>query len=477
MVLTTEAYAAQLSTSTIPIVSFDHIAEQVFCDRLLEPLPVSNPASLAYVIYTSGSTGEPKGVLLEHQGLADMAQYHAEQFELGPGSQFLQFASLCFDASVLEVFCCLTAGATLHLTDAKAPGAPLVNTLEQRQISHVLLPPSTLEVLPEAPLPDLKTVISGGEPCTEEIVRRWATGRQLINAYGPTETTVTATTWLCQNGVAGPPPIGSVCAHTTLYVVDDEGRLLSPGQAGELYIGGSGVARGYLNRPELTKNSFRPNPFSDLPGDRVYKTGDLVCQREDGVLEFRSRLDRQLKVRGFRIEPAEIEVCLLTHPQVEEALVVRQYHTEFHGQLIAYYTVNSDCQTETLRSWLQERLPHYMLPAYLIRLDELPRTDGVVDRNRLPEPATVAHVPNGEVAYSPAELLLMEVWSDILGIGEIGPEDHFIELGGDSLLSVRIAERANRLGMDLSAQDVLSYPTIRELVALLGKTSLEKGDC
>ncbi len=471
LLLTTQSLAAQLPVCSIPVLTLDALPNQIFNSEPTTFQQTSHPESLAYVIYTSGSTGNPKGVLLEHCGLTDMAQFHAKQFSLGPTSDFLQFASLCFDASVLEIFCTLTAGATLHLTAPanKTPGSPLIKTLQERKISHVLLPPSTLEVLPEASLPNLKTLISGGEPCTPDIASRWATGRQFINAYGPTEATVTATTWVCHQDDTLPPPIGHACENTQIYIMDPQGNPVPTGQPGELYLGGTGVARGYLNLPELTQEFFLPDPNQTNPNAKLYKTGDQVCQRPDGALEFLGRLDRQLKIRGYRIEPEEIETCLRTHPQVQEVAVHAVENATSHNSLTAYCIVEKKFDANTLRDWLQTRLPNYMLPTHYIPVDELPKSPvNKMDAAHLLQPSAPESA-NAHPPCSSQEAALVEIWSSVLGFEPIGPDDHFIELGGDSLLSARISEKAQQQGMDLSPQDILSYPTIGELIQLLAE--------
>ncbi len=479
LVVTTESIAAKLPTGALPVCRLDQLGKKLLRETPVDFQQTSKPVDLAYVIYTSGSTGKPKGVLLEHGGLRDMALFHAKQFSLGPGSHFLQFASVCFDASVLEIFCALAAGATLHLTDStnRLPGQPLVETLQQRKISHVLLPPSTLAVLPDAELPDLKTLISGGEPCTAALVDRWARGRQLINAYGPTETTVTATTWCCQHGDRDTPPIGRACAETTLYVLDEENRPVPPGQSGELHIGGSGVARGYLNLPELTQAQFLPDLFSQQAGARLYKSGDIVCQRDDGALEFLGRLDRQIKTRGFRIELGEIEACLQEHPDIEQAVVQVIQQPDSHDSMTAYYIVvgngvaksHTQLDESTLRGWLQKQLPAYMLPARYVAVDQLPPNEaGKVEVSRLPQPVRLDGLGNLPPPSSQAAALA-KIWADVLGFENVGMQEHFIELGGDSLLSVRIAEQARQQGIEISAQDILSYPTIGELMELMAR--------
>ncbi|NJK63589.1 MAG: amino acid adenylation domain-containing protein, partial [Synechococcaceae cyanobacterium SM2_3_1] len=262
----------------------------------------TNPENLAYVIYTSGSTGQPKGVMVQHRGLINLAQAQIKIFGVSSESRVLQFASINFDASISEIVMALGSGARLCLASPATllPGDPLIQTLEAQAITHVTLPPSVLAVLPVQDLPDLTTLIVAGEACSADLVAKWGKGRRFFNAYGPTEATVCTTIAVCEQG---PPPIGRPIANTQAYILDPHLNPVPVGVPGELHIGGIGLARGYLNRPELTQQKFIPNPFSDLPEARLYKTGDLARYLRDGTIEYLGRMDDQVKIRGYRIEP------------------------------------------------------------------------------------------------------------------------------------------------------------------------------
>jgi amino acid adenylation domain-containing protein len=303
------------------------------------PIPLATLKNLAYVIYTSGSTGLPKGVLIEHRGLPNLAMAQIQRFGIRPDSRVLQFSSLNFDASASEIMMAL-AGATLFLAkrDTLLPGSTLWQFLYKYAITTVTLPPSVLALLPVEPLPSLQTLIVAGEPCPAELVARWKPGRHFFNAYGPTETTVCATMFECSenNHPSSPPPIGHPLPNTQVYVLNTHLQRMPIGVPGELYIGGMGLARGYLNRPELTAEKFISNPFSKDPQARLYKTGDLVRYRPDGNLEFLGRIDNQVKVRGFRIELGEIETVLTQHPTVQEAVVIAREDNPGDKRLVGY---------------------------------------------------------------------------------------------------------------------------------------------
>jgi amino acid adenylation domain-containing protein len=301
--------------------------------------------NLAYVIHTSGSAGRPKGVLLAHRGLCNVAESQCRILDVGSDSRILQFASLSFDASIFEMVMALTAGATLCLgtPDSVLPGPPLIQLLRDQAISIVTLPPSALAALPVEQLPALRTICVAGEAVSADLVARWASGRRFFNLYGPTESTIWATVAECSDPHQR-PAIGRPIANVQVYVLD---RHLNPapiGVPGELHIGGEGLARGYLNQPELTAEKFISHPFSPEPGARLYKTGDLVRYRAEGDLEFLGRIDQQVKLRGYRIELGEIETVLSQHPAVQESVVVAREDTPGEKRLVAYVVQDRHCR-------------------------------------------------------------------------------------------------------------------------------------
>ena len=340
-------------------------------ENLVSKLTVEN---LAYVIYTSGSTGMPKGVMIAHRGLCNR-EPEFKLYHVRPDSCVLQFASLSFDTSVSEIFMTLLAGAMLCLEaqDSLLLGPALMNVLRNREITTVTLPPSVLATLTVEELPALQTLIAAGEACTANLVATWGPGRRFLNAYGPTEVTVCATVAECVDD-NHKPPIGRPVPNKQVYLLDQHFQLVPLGVPGELYIGGVGLARGYLNRPELTAEKFIPNPFSQEPGARLYKTGDLACYLTDGNIEFLGRIDHQVKLRGFRIELGEIEAVLVQHTGVRETVVVTCDYAAGDKRLVAYIIPYQEQvpTTSELRRFLKQKLPDYMIPSAFLFLDALP---------------------------------------------------------------------------------------------------------
>jgi amino acid adenylation domain-containing protein len=314
--------------------------------------------NLAYVIYTSGSTGKPKGVLVEHRGLCNVVAAQIQVFNLQPENRILQFSSLSFDASIFEMLLAFGVGASLYIPPktARLPGFELVQFLQSQAIATAILTPAVLAVLPAAELPNLQTVIAGGEACSNEIVKQWAFDRRFFNAYGPTEATIWATVARV-NASSGnnydKPSIGHPVANTQIYLLDAHLQPVPIGVVGEVYIGGDGLARGYLNRPDLTAERFISNPFEKSKLNRLYKTGDLARYLADGNLEFVGRIDEQVKIRGFRIELGEIEALLEQHPMVREAVAISDESESTDKRIIVYVVPNQD-NTQELEQQLQD---------------------------------------------------------------------------------------------------------------------------
>jgi len=354
VVLTQRELEARLPVFWGQTVCLDSEWERIGAERESNPErgPERGPESevaaenLAYVIYTSGSTGRPKGVMVAHGGLCNLVEAQREAFGIGDQSRVLQFASLSFDASVSEIFVTFAAGASLHVhrQENLLPGADLVRALKEDQITTVTLPPSVLAVLSPGELERLQTVVAAGEACGAEVVERWARGRRFLDAYGPTEATVCASVGECDPESNGKPTIGRPIANTRLYILDPEMNPVPVGVRGELYISGVGLARGYLGRPELTAERFIPNLFGGEGGERLYRTGDLCRYLLNGEIEFIGRTDEQVKVRGYRIEPSEIENVLSEQPGVRQAVVVAREDEPGQKRLVAY--VVTDLTTE-----------------------------------------------------------------------------------------------------------------------------------
>ncbi len=334
--LTQQHLQASLPSHPSTLIDLDSHWERIAQESEQNPVNQTAPNHLAYCIYTSGSTGEPKGVLLEHRGLCNLAIAQSHIFNVQPSGHILQFASLNFDASISEIVMALISGAVLCLgTQKTLSGRPLLQLLRDQAITVATLPPSVLATLPTEIVDSLQTLIVAGESCSSELVARWASGRRFFNAYGPTETTVCATIAECTDTHQN-PPIGHPIVNTQIYVLDRQMQPVSVGTEGELYIGGVSLARGYLNRPKLTEERFVPNPFNENSNTRLYKTGDLVRYRADGQLEFLGRIDHQVKIRGFRIELGEIEAVLHRHPGIQNAMVIDREDIPGDKRLVAY---------------------------------------------------------------------------------------------------------------------------------------------
>ncbi|SDM86807.1 non-ribosomal peptide synthetase [Allokutzneria albata] len=406
-------------------------------------LTVDSPA---WVIYTSGSTGRPKGVVVSHRGLAALSATQVENFRVGPGSRVLQFASPSFDAAGWELCMALLSGACLVLAPAERlqPGEPLAEVIREQGVTHVTLPPVALGVMQE--LPKGLTLVVAGEACPPELVGRWSVDRRMINAYGPTETTVCATMSAPLSGTVV-PPIGRPNVNAKVYVLDGRLRPVPPGVTGELYVTGDCLARGYLNRPGLTAERFVACPF----GGRMYRTGDLVRWNSAGQLEFVGRADHQVKVRGFRIELGEIEAVLTT--RVSQAIVIVREDRPGDRRIVAYVVGDAT----GLREHAESQLPDYMVPSAFVVLDALPVTpNGKIDVKALPAPAAEV---TGARARSPREELLCTLFAEVLGVGEVGADQDFFALGGDSILCIELATSARRAGLAFTVRDIFQHRT------------------
>ena len=444
----------------------------------------ATPDNLAYVIYTSGSTGRPKGVEVTHHGLAHSTQARLAFY--GEGVRcFLLVSPFVFDSSVAGIFWTLCAGGVLALPpeDFQRDLPRFVASVARHGVSHLLCLPSLYALLLEqgtrAEFETLRTVIVAGEVCPGQLVgRHFETLPRtlLFNEYGPTEGTVWSTVHQClPEDSAARVPIGRPVAGVRAYVLDAGGRLAPRGVVGELYVGGAQLARGYLNRPAQTAERFVPDSFSGEPGARLYRTGDLVRYLNNGRLEFLGRADEQLKIRGFRVEPGEIEATLVSHAGVREALVVAREEGGAVPRLIGYVVACAAPPPTVgeLRAFLKERLPEHMTPAAFVVLEELPRTtSGKPDRRRLPAPDAAR--PTLDAVYvAPRTKLEQEVaavWREVLRLEKVGVQDNFFDLGGHSLLIVEAhLKLRDRLGREIPVVDLFSHPTIEALANHLGR--------
>jgi amino acid adenylation domain-containing protein len=433
-------------------------------------LATGNPA---YVIYTSGSTGTPKGVVISHAGIGSLAVSQKEAFAVRPGSRILQFASLSFDAAVSELCMALLSGAALVIAarDRLLPAEMLTRMVRESGITHVTLPPAVLAELPEGSLNGVSTLVAAGEACPAHLAAQWSAGRRMINAYGPTEATVCATMTGPLTAGGGVVPIGRPLANTRVFVLDAFLRPVPPGVTGEVYLAGAGLARGYLGRAGLTAERFTACPFPAAGGERMYRTGDLGRWTAGGELVFAGRADGQVKIRGFRVEPGEIEAVLARHPGIGQAAVVARENQPGQRQLVAYVVPAEGTAAPgpaALREHAARMLPDYMVPAAILPLAALPLTpSGKLDHGALPAPDFAGRVSPQE-PRTPAEEVVCSLFAEVLGVDRVGPGDSFFDLGGDSLMSVRIANRIRAvLGTDIDAATLLTAPTPASLAQSL----------
>ncbi|PYC13225.1 non-ribosomal peptide synthetase, partial [Pseudomonas mosselii] len=434
------------------------------------------PRHLAYVIYTSGSTGTPKGVMVEHRSVVNLVRWAAGLCPTRAGGALLHKTPISFDASVWELFWPLGSGLRLVLAraDGQRDADYVAREIIERQVSVVQFVPALLQQFVEqarsAQCTSLTDIVCGGGELTEALarqVRQRLPQVRLHNVYGPTETTVDCSVWTLDPGQPIPPgalPIGRPIDNTRLYVLDAHDQPVPWGVAGQLHIGGAGVARGYLGLPEQQAERFIASPFAK--GERLYRSGDLVRQAADGSLAFLGRNDHQVKLRGLRIEPGEIEACLNRLPGVREALVLVHQHPHSGPRLVAYHTGQAQA-AQALRESLLGQLPEYMVPALFIHLEAMPLTpNGKVDRKALPTPE--APTRQYQAPEGPVEAVLAAIWTDLLGVEAVGRDDNFFELGGHSLLAVRLVERMRQQALEADVRVLFSQPTLAALAASVG---------
>ncbi|MEW5926854.1 MAG: non-ribosomal peptide synthase/polyketide synthase [Gemmatimonadota bacterium] len=428
-------------------------------------------ANAAYVIYTSGSTGRPNGVVVPHGAVVNLLAAMERTLAPGPGDVLLAVTPLPFDISVLELFLPLSVGAAVVVADAgtASDGARLRDALAELRPSLMQATPATWHMLLEAGwegLPGL-AMLCGGEALAPGLAARLrARGERLWNVYGPTETTVWSTAERMAEG--GPVTVGRPLANTRVYVLDRHGRPVPAGVPGALFIGGRGVARGYHERPALTAERFVPDPFGREPGGRLYATGDRARFLADGRIEHLGRADDQVKVRGFRIEPGEVESALAGHPGVRRAVVAARDDLAGGKRLVAYVVPAAEPapSPRELRAWLRRTLPEHMVPGVVVTLDRLPLTPGgKVDRRALPEPEAGAAGEAEFVAPStPVQEILAEIWAAVLDAGSVGAADDFFALGGHSLLGTQVVARVrDALGVELPLRALFEAPTLAGL--------------
>jgi amino acid adenylation domain-containing protein len=474
VVISKSNLAEQLPEGNWKIVTLDLERTKIDSCETDVHIEKANPEDLAYVIYTSGSTGEPKGVQVTHANLLNLVAWHQAAFGVTANDRASLLASVGFDASVWETWPYLAAGASLHIPDNETRITPdlLRDWLVSSRISISFLPTVLAEQLMTMAWPDdtsLRFLLTGADT-----LRRFPSAGlpfAVINNYGPTECTVVAT-----SGTVTPeidreslPTIGRPIANTEIYLLDENLKQVPTGIAGEIYIGGVGVARGYLNRPELTGERFINDPFSGDANARLYRTGDLARKLSNGEIAYLGRVDEQIKVRGYRIEPNEIIAVLDRHPDVRASVVVARGADCSEKHLVAYVVAanHNSVTAESLRTFLRMELPDYMVPAVFVQVDSLPTTEnGKIDRKALPAPDAANTLWEQEFTAprNPLEERLAEMLAALLGIAEVSVNDNFFLLGGHSLLGTQlIGQIRGAFAVDLTLRSLFDAPTIAEL--------------
>lgn len=445
-----------------------------------DPTQLATPADLAYMIYTSGSTGTPKGVMISHGAIVNHMLWMQETFCFTEADAIVQKTPYSFDASVWEIFAPLIAGSRLIVAEPHGhQDAGYLAQLIQEQGATVLqLVPSMLRVMLQEPkfpsCSTLRLVFCGGEALPADLQQRFyeklGSWTSLWNLYGPTEATIDATFWECQpSGDQAIVPIGRPIANTQIYLLDAQQQPVPIGVVGELHIGGAGLARGYHNLAELTREKFIPNPFSDDPQARLYKTGDLARYRADGSIDYVGRMDFQVKVRGHRIELGEIETALGQHPALGGVVVSVREDIPGDQRLVAYFETDAEerLPTTELRNLIKQKLPEYMVPSAFVQLTKLPlTTNGKIDRRQLPapDPARTEVDEKFQAPRNEVEETLTRIWREVLGLTRVGIEDNFFDLGGNSLIAVEVFDRTREeLQLDLAIRLLFQYPTIKAL--------------
>ncbi|MBL8341598.1 MAG: amino acid adenylation domain-containing protein [Rubrivivax sp.] len=461
----------------VPQLALDRDAAAIAARPATPPACAVSGSDLAYVIYTSGSTGRPKGVMIEHAAVVNFLRSMHHEPGIAAGDRWVSVTTLSFDIFGLELWGPLSAGGTVVLASRATAldGRALSDLLQEQRATVLQATPATWRLLIEAGwsgLPGLK-MLCGGEALPRDLAGRLLQlGGELWNMYGPTETTIWSTLTRITDA-AEPITIGRPIAGTSVAILEASGQLAVPGVAGELCIGGAGVARGYHQRPELTAEKFATLSLAGGAPERWYRTGDLARLRSDGRLEFIGRRDNQIKLRGYRIELGEIEAALAAAPGVQQAVVVVREDVPGDQRLVAYVVARDGFAADAVRTALRARLPEYMVPNHVVALGALPLTpNGKIDRKALPAPAPEAPADAGPpVVMGPAEQRVADAWRELLGLPRVGLQDNFFDLGGHSLLLVRLQARLQReFERELPLVELFQYPTVQAQARRLAGT-------
>jgi aspartate racemase len=446
--------------------------------------PMSAATDLAYVMYTSGSTGQPKGVMVENRAVVRLVR-NTNFCKFGPEEVFLQFAPVSFDASTLEIWGPLLNGGKLVVMPPQTASLEdLGRAIREHGITTLWLTSGLFNLMVEQRLEDLRPIrqlLAGGDVLSSRHVRRVLENLSdctVINGYGPTENTTFTCCHVMRRGDPVPEsvPIGRPVSNTRVYILDESLRPVGGDTTGELYAAGDGVARGYLKGPAKTAEKFVRDPFSEEPGARMYRTGDLARWRDDGVVEFMGRIDNQVKIHGYRIEPGEIEIALRTHKFVNQACVAPHTADDGSKRLVCYFTTADDRELsgKELKQFLSGKVPAHMVPALFVRMERLPLSpNGKVDRTALPPPVWGGDESKGEGTATQFEVQIADVWKRVLRVERAGLDDNFFDLGGDSLLLLAVhANLQKGLQLEIPITDLFEFATIRTLAAHLSKAGL-----
>ncbi|MHB8595765.1 MAG: amino acid adenylation domain-containing protein [Ktedonobacteraceae bacterium] len=491
-----ESARDHLETDVIK-VALDTSWERITQASRDNPINQVTPENLSYILYTSGSTGKPKGVMVPHRGLVNYLYWCIHEYAIAEGQGTITYSSISFDFPITSLFAPLLAGRQVRLipenggTQSLEALGEALNTKEY--FSLIKITPTHLEALGQMIAPaqvnkQTRLLIIGGENLSSEKLSPWRTlapSIKMVNEYGPTEAVVGCCTYMISADTreTGAVPIGRPINNTRLYILDSRLEPVPTNVPGELYIGGEGVTRGYLGRPDLTAEMFIPNPFSQEQGTRLYRTGDLACYLSDGNIEFLGRMDHQVKIHGYRVEPGEVEIALCEHPSVRQAVVVERENHLGSKSLIAYVVLDqkqaSVIPLDSLANFLKESVPDYMIPAHFLQLDTLPLTpSGKVDRKALRESHTT--YLGRRVSYAapatPKEKVLVKIWTQTLGIEQLGILDDFFALGGDSILSIQVVARANRAGLHITPKQLFQLRTVAALAEAAVPVSAAKAE-
>lgn len=484
LLLTQRALASTiLAERNLAMICLDEACVDRECGFDVNPPVVGNGASLAYVMYTSGSTGVPKGVLVENRAVVRLVK-NTNYCRFTADEVFLQFAPISFDASTLEIWGPLLNGGRLVLMPAGASSLEELGQVIRREgVTTLWLTAGLFHVMVDERLDDLqplRQILAGGDVLSPQHVRKALEGLPnccLINGYGPTENTTFSCCYVMRSGeqIGETVPIGRPISNSRAYILGEDGRHVAPGQTGEIYTGGDGVARGYLNNPQATSEKFLPDPFAPEVGARMYRTGDLGRWRGDGTIEFLGRIDNQVKILGYRVEPGEVETAIEAHGEVRQACVVASSGDDGSKRLVAYYVplAKSNVTPRALRQFLEANLPHYLVPGLFVPLTSMPLSpNGKVNRAELPAPGFGR--PNEgfvDEAATDLEMKIGRIWAQVLHLDKVGMDDNFFDLGGDSLFLVSVHSQLQKtLQIETPLMDLFEFPTVRALAKRISQS-------